>query len=104
MLQIGENSRDRKASQPDVPPVRRWCRLPHLQRTAQALSGVCVELNGYAKVCVDADHYGAKHDSRLLDYLSGKGLHAIISEGRSVTFWPAQDKPIPERIMLDWTL
>ena len=68
------------------------------------IGAYAVELDGYAKVCVDVDHGRTAKDDRLLNYLSGKGLHAIVSEGRSVTFWPAKDKPIPERIMLDWTL
>jgi hypothetical protein len=62
------------------------------------------ENDGALKMRVDPAFPDAWKNSVVVDYFLERGNHLLISVGYQITFLPCQDKPVPEKIMLDWTL
>jgi hypothetical protein len=62
-----------------------------------------VELNGGVKVVMDPDHVDFK--SPVVEWVRAHGYHALVLTGWQLNFVPADgDKPIPEKLVIDWVL
>ena len=65
------------------------------------------ESEDLVKVRVDAEHPTAWQEGngkQMLDHFRAEGRHVLVSVGMQLTFLPAIDKPVPDKLLIDWLL
>jgi hypothetical protein len=56
------------------------------------------------KIRVDPAFPDAWKDSAVVEHFRKRGKHLLIVMGYQIVFLPGEGKPMPDKIMLDWTL